>query len=294
MKKIYFIKIVFALLFLMFSVNAYSLTVVKIVKPESEKDMRQIYYEKVLKLALEKTKDKYGDYKIEKIDIGYQGRSATLLAEGSPMLDLIWTMTDKEREKHMLPVRIPLLKGLMGYRVLIINKKDIEKFKNIKRIEELKKLTAVQGHDWPDTDVLIANGFKVEKATIYEGMFKMIYLQRVDYFPRGLNEPFDEIKNRPKLNLTVENSIMLKYFAPFFFFVNIKRADLRDRIEEGLNMAIEDGSFDELFYSDLSNKEMLEKIDFNKMKIFELENPYLTAESKKLQNNKKYIFQINK
>lgn len=283
---------VYIILFLLLSINIYCTTVVKVIKPESEKDVRQLYYEKMLKLALEKTKSKYGDYKIERVDIGYQGRSANLLAEGSPMLDVIWTMTDRDREKTMLPVRIPLLKGLMGYRLLIINKKNAGKFKNIKNIEELKKLTAVQGHDWPDTDILIANGFKVEKATIYEGMFKMIFLGRVDYFPRGLNEPFDEIKNRPKLNLMVESSIMLKYFAPFFFFVNVKRADLRDRIEEGLNIAIDDGSFDKLFYGDKSNKEMLDKVNFNKMKIFELENPYLTPETQKLQNNKKYIFQI--
>ncbi len=60
----------------------------------------------------------------------------------------------------------------------------------------------------------------------------------------------------------------------------------------GLNIAIDDGSFDKLFYGDKSNKEMLDKVNFNKMKIFELENPYLTPETKKLQNNKKYIFQI--
>lgn len=283
---------IYIILFLLLSINLNCTTVIKVIKPESEKDVRQQYYEKILILALEKTKSKYGEYKIERVDIGYQGRRATLLAEGSPVLDLIWTMTNREREKTMLPVRVPLLKGLMGYRLLIINKNNAEKFKNIKNIEELKKLTAVQGHDWPDTEILITNGFKVEKATIYEGMFKMISLKRVDYFPRGLNEPFDEIKNRPKLNLMVESSIMLKYFAPFFFFVNVKRADLRDRIEEGLNIAIDDGSFDELFYSDISNKEMLDKVNFNKMKIFELENPYLTPETKKLQNNKKYIFQI--
>lgn len=51
----------------------------------------------------------------------------------------------------MLPVRIPLLKGLMGCRISIINKKNRKKFAKIKSVEELKKLTALQGHDYFDT-----------------------------------------------------------------------------------------------------------------------------------------------
>jgi len=57
---------IYIILFLLFSINLYCTTVVKVIKPESEKDVRQLYYEKMLKLALEKTKSKYGDYKIER------------------------------------------------------------------------------------------------------------------------------------------------------------------------------------------------------------------------------------
>jgi hypothetical protein len=281
------------LLFVTVSFISYATTVIKVIEPESENDLRQNYYRELLKLSLEKTKDKYGNYKIENVDAGLQGRRSKLLAEGSPLVDIIWTMTNIEREETMLPVRIPLLKGLMGCRIFIINKKDKEKFKNIKTLEELKKLTALQGHDWPDTEILIANGFKVEKASNYEGMFKMMKYGRADYFPRGINEPFDEIKLRPNLNLMVDDNIMLYYFAPFYFFVNVKKKELRDRIEEGLKIAIEDGSFDKLFYNDISNKEMLKKIDFRKRKIYRLENPFLTKETKILQNKKEYLYDFN-
>ena len=204
----------------------------------------------------------------------------------------MWIMTNIDRENKMLPVRIPLLKGLMGCRIFIINKKDKNKFENIKTVEELKKMKALQGHDWPDTDILIANGFNVEKATNYDGMFKMMDYGRADYFPRGINEPFDEIKKRPELNIMVDNHIMLYYFAPFYFFVNTKKVELRNRIEEGLKIAIDDGSFDKVFYRDSSNKEMLEKVNFKNMRIFRLENPFLTKETKTIENKKEYVFQI--
>lgn len=287
-------KIIMLILFILGFYSVYGETVIKIVKPESERDIRQLYYVKVLELALEKSSAKYGSYKIERVKAGIQGRTAILLEEGSSEIDLMWTMTNKERESKMLPVRIPLLKGLMGYRIFIINTKDKEKFKSIKDLKELKKMKAVQGLDWPDTDILVANGFNVDKATDYEGMFKMVDYGRVDYFPRGLNEPFDEIDKRKELNITIDNNIMLYYFAPFYFFVNVKRADLRNRIQYGLELAIDDGSFDKLFYSDKSNMDMLKRIDFKKYKIYKLNNPFLTKETKKIEKNMRYIFNIEK
>ena len=217
--KLLNIKIIFFILviFIEMTTLSYGITVIKVIKPESDSDIRQLYYLKILKLSLEKTKIKYGDYKIENAVSGLQFRTANLLADGSPLVDVMWTMTNIDREKIMLPVRIPLLKGLMGYRILIINKKDTEKFLAINRVEELKKMRALQGHDWPDTDILLANGFQVEKSTYYDGMFKMINSGRADYFPRAINEPFDEIKKREKLNLTIEKKKQLYYFAPIYF-----------------------------------------------------------------------------
>ncbi len=159
-------KILTTVLFILLSMISYSTTVIKVVKSESKIDIRQKYYIELLKLSMEKTKYKYGDYKIERVQAGIQGRTAQLLAQRSPLIDVMWTMTSKEREETMLPVRIPLLKGLMGCRISIINKKNEYKFAGIQTVDELKKLTALQGHDWPDTDILIANGFKVEKQLI--------------------------------------------------------------------------------------------------------------------------------
>lgn len=281
------------MLFFIITSFSYSVTTIKVMKPESNNDLRQGYYLKMLVLSLEKTKAKYGDYKIENVVSGLQFRTANLLANGSSLVDVMWTMTNIDREKIMLPVRIPLLKGLMGYRILIINKKDTEKFLAINRVEELKKMRALQGHDWPDTDILLANGFQVEKSTYYDGMFKMINGGRVDYFPRAINEPFDEIKKREKLNLTIEKKIRLYYFAPIYFFVNVNKPQLRDRIEKGLEIAIVDGSFDKIFYSEKSIKNIIENINNDKIKLFKLENPFLTEETKKIQNNKKYILDIN-
>jgi len=290
MKKNAFIFFI-VLLFISFSLNG--VTVVKISIPQEELYTRNSYYIELLKLALDNTTKKYGPYEIKNIEKDIvQSRISNYLGEGSNSIDLMWTMTSAERERLMLPIRIPLLKGLMGCRLLIINKSNVNLFEKLNNVSELKKLIAVQGHDWPDTDILIANGFKVEKATNYEGMFKMISIGRGDYFPRAINEPFEEIKLRPDLNLAVEKNIMLFYFSPMFFFVNINNPKLRDRIEEGLYIAIKDGSFDKHFYNHPSVKQALQKVNFKKMKVFKLDNPLLTPETKALIGKKDLILQI--
>lgn len=266
-------------------------TTVKIVLPKSESDVRYSYYLDLLKLSLDKTTSKYGTYKFETefADVTRQ-RLATYLADGSSYVDVIWTGTNIEREESMLPVRIPLLKGLKGYRLLIINKEREKDFDKITNINDLKKLVGIQGVDWPDKDILLASGFKIETNPNYNGMFLMVHNNRVDYFPRAINEPFDELKLRPDLNLTIAKKIMIYYPLPNYFFVNTKKAELRNRIEEGLNIAIKDGSFDKLFYNHPSNKEVFQKVDFKNVKIFNIENPYLTEETKRVMNDKKYIF----
>lgn len=279
------------LLFLFIFYFTFPQTIVKIVLPKSESDVRYSYYLDLLKLSLDKTSSKYGSYKFETefADVTRQ-RLATYLADGSPYVDVIWTGTNIQREEIMLPVRIPLLKGLKGYRLLIINKDREKEFDKIDSINDLKKLIAVQGVDWPDKDILLANGFKIETNPNYNGMFLMVENKRVDYFPRAINEPFEELRLRPDLNLTIAKKVMIYYPLPNYFFVNIKKPELRNRVEEGLNIAIKDGSFDKIFYNHPSNKELFQKVNFKNMKIFKVENPYLTQETKKIMNDKKYIF----
>ncbi|WP_348245952.1 hypothetical protein, partial [Salmonella enterica] len=72
-----------------------------------------------------------------------QGRAISLLAGGTE-LDVLWSMTSRRREAQLLPIRIPLLKGLMGYRVFIIRAEDEPWFRSLKELDQLRELTAGQ------------------------------------------------------------------------------------------------------------------------------------------------------
>ncbi|MCP3924721.1 MAG: amino acid ABC transporter substrate-binding protein [Desulfobacterales bacterium] len=253
--------------------------VVRHIRPEQKQDQRNLYYFDVLRLALDKTIDTDGPYKFKMAKSAMlQRRSIESLATGQ-LIDVMWTMTSKKREERLLPIRIPILKGLLGHRVFIIRKQDKEKFALINTLEDLKKLTAGQGHDWPDTVILKANGLKVMAGSNYDGLFHMLQHGRFDYFPRGVNEPWAEIRLHKNKGLIVETTLLLEYPAPLYFFVNKQNLKLADRIERGLRLAIQDNSFDRLFRNHPANKEIFDLANMKNRKIFKLKNPLLPPET---------------
>lgn len=272
MKKIYFLL---AILLTYSSIVAANDLKVRHIRPESAGDLRNYYYIDMLRLALNKTSD---------ID-----SSPTLIMADKPMLqnraieqlkqnkdiDVLWTMTSIKREAELQAIRIPLLKGLLGYRIFIIREGEETRFAGIHTLDDLKQLTAGQGKDWPDTKILRVNGIKVVTGINYKGLFGMLQLKRFDYFPRGVNEAWAEVKAHPDKNLVVEKTLLLQYPAPIYFFVNKQNKKLADRLERGLGIAIKDGSFAQLFKNHPANKEIFEFTRIDKRKIFRLQNPFL-------------------
>lgn len=254
-------------------------TTVRYLLRDKSKTTNDRYYSQLLSLALEKTKQPNEKIILKPVDIGMLQRRALEALLNANTIDIVWTMTSIEREKTFVPIRIPLKKGLMGYRVLLINKKDRAKFDSIKSLSQLKKLTGGQGRDWPDTKILQANKFKLITSMGYNELFKMLQANRFDFFPRSVSEAWAEVAGRPNSGLMVQPSIMLKYTSPFYFFVNPKQKKLAARIEKGLRLAIKDGSFDKLFQEHLRKTNTIPLAELKKMKVYELSNPYLSKET---------------
>ncbi|TQV74044.1 amino acid ABC transporter substrate-binding protein [Aliikangiella marina] len=261
------------------------------VPPENLASDSHAYFVDLLTLALEKTRNIDGDFTLKPLAFHMvQSRAIQELAKGNKV-DVYWTMTSLAREKKLLPIRVPLLKGLFGYRIFLIREEDRQKFASINSLDELKLLVAGQGSDWPDTKILRANGFDVVGITDYDSIFPMLQRRRVDFVPRGISEPWGEVKRHQDKNLIVEETIMLQYPAPMYFFVNQENTALSERIEKGLNIAIEDGSFEKLFLSHPGSSEILAKANIENRKIFRLNNPVLPPETP--INNKKFWISVD-
>lgn len=238
---------------------------------EETSQAHEVYFYKLLELALEKTRATHGAY-----DLTMFGRvlsNQRYIAEVSRedgFIDVIWTMINKEREENLLPVRISLLRGMNSYRIFLIRKEDEARFSAVKTLGDLRSLRAGSGSVWPDTPILLANGLPVTTSAHYELLFTMLQRKRFDYFPRGVYEVWNEQKVHADKGFVIEQTIMFHYPAPIYFFVNKRNVQLAERIEKGLNMAIADGSFDQLFFSTPGFQQGYEEIKSKSRRVFHL------------------------
>lgn len=235
---------------------------------------RETYPIKVLALALKKSGVEYNmaPFPAEMA----QSRALMQLARGHD-ITIVWTMTSKEREQGLLPIRIPIDKGLLGWRLFLINQKDQSAFASVKSLADLKLHTAGQGHDWPDTAILQSNGLGVQVAPKYDNLFKMLQVRRFDYFPRSIMEIWDEQKRFAQNGIVVEETLLVYYPTAYYFFVNKNDTAMANAIEKGLNIAIKDGSFDSLFNQSFGDA--LHRAHLNTRRRLQLNNPLLPAET---------------
>lgn len=257
------------------SLLAFSASAQTIIKINEATDGNGRYAMQMINLALSKVSTKY---KLQ-IDssVVTQARNIDDVATGRS--DLLWAATNQEMEDKLLPIRICLYKGLLGHRIFIINPASQPKFDRVKTFEDLKQFTFGQGTTWADTGILESNGLTVIKANKYQSLFYMVDGGRFDAFPRGVQEPWQELETNSKLPLAVEKRIMLVYRMPFYLFTGKQNKQLAADLETGLNRAIADGSFDTIFYKDPMVRAVLEKADLDGRLVFNLNNPTLPKET---------------
>ena len=232
------------------NLSARSLLQINIPKPEKSSQEHGLYFGKLLELALKETEPTDGPFSITQATNNYtSNRQITELAREKGTINVIWTSDSNQREDILLPIKISILKGLNSYRVFLIRKEDQDRFHQVHSLEQLRQFTAGQGAQWPDTQVMLNNGLPVVTAAQSDLLFDMLAGKRFEYFPRGLYEVWGEQKLNASRGLVVEDSLMFHYPAPIYFFVNKNNHALADRIERGLTLAIQDGSFDSLFFS---------------------------------------------
>lgn len=103
-----------------------------------------------------------------------------------------------QREARLRPIKIDILRGIVGFRIFVIRAADQERIAQMDEQALRKQLIFGLNSQWADLPVMRANGFSVETATSYENLFVMLAGGRFDAFPRGLNEASRELEERRK------------------------------------------------------------------------------------------------
>ncbi len=249
------------------------------IRPDTEIDARDSYFLELLELALSRTEDDFGSYRLEMAPVQMTQSRAIRSLLGEAYVDVIWTMTSPQREQQLLPVRIPLLRGLMGVRIPVVKAGNRMTLAEIRDVEALRHFRAGQGHDWPDTAILEANSIPVARASDYESLFRMLDRGRIDHVPRSVAELGAEGALYDAYGLVVSEGPLIVYHAPTYYFVAPDNLRLALRLEVGLQRILEDGSFQRLFLSHAANQRALGEVLREERPIIWLENPLLPEDT---------------
>ena len=233
----------------------------------------------LLELAMSRSER---DYELEPTTLSMnESRSRAILEAENPELTVAWYGTSMDSERRLRPVRIPIYRGLLGHRLFLIHRDKQALFRDVKSVDDLKSLLALQGQGWSDIEILNAAGLKVSTSR-YANLFRMIDGGRGDYFPRGVTEIFGELEQyqRANSNLAVEEEVVLIYPFAMFYFVSLGNAELHDAIYGGLLAAYDDGSFMKLFNSHPAVAQVLERARLDDRRRIAIDNPLMTEETK--------------
>ena len=260
---------------------AWSVEPLRVVYPatESRTDTRFDDLKEILKTALDETVDTDGPYTLEASSrFVTEARYLADIRVGTGEANIVWSSTSEDKERELLAIRFELRKGLLGYRVALIDERRQKEFDGVASFTDLKRFAIGQGIGWGDVKVYQAAGMRVMTAP-YEDLFRMVANDRFDLFPRGVGEAFHEqAAHRADVpGLAVERSLLLYYPWPYYFFCNRRDTALAARIERGLKRMRDDGSFDRVFWK--YNRGAIEEARMSERRVIRIPNPLLPKDT---------------
>lgn len=216
---------------------------IRFPRPMRDIDLARWYPLQVLRLALQRAGL---PHRLEpSSELMGQGRALLELADGREPVDLVWSVTSREREARLLPIRVPIFRGLYGWRLLLTRLGEAARFAGVHSLADLRAFSLLQGVDWPDTGILRANGLRVETASHFDSLFRMLALGRADLFPRGVTEIGWEQREQAQA-FEVEPRLALHYPAAEYFFVHPRNQRLAEALQSGLQQLVERGELQQL------------------------------------------------
>ena len=247
---------------------------VRITRTE-DTDLDSLIYFALLKLALEKSQRLF-EIKITEVPTS---TPATRMINNPELINVVWMGTARKFEEQLWPIRIPLLRGLVGYKVLLIRKDMQPQFDQIKTVQDLASLTALVGLGWVDTDIFTRHKLPYVTGE-YSSLMPMLTTRRGDYYPRSIFEFNQELDPEHYPAIELESNLLLHYPLAIYFFVAPGNQALHDALQKGLEIAMADSSYNQLLASHPVTRDVFQTLHLRKRRLLTLENPFLTDETR--------------
>lgn len=245
-------------------------------------DSRYDYDWAVLRSAMDKTVATYGAYQQRQTDVAMSPqRVLQEMSTPHGRINVFVRATSAELEQRFLPIRLPVDRGLLGYRLLLIRAADQPRFAAVDSIDDLRHLKAGLGKGWADVGIFSAAGVDVVEGSSYDGLFGMLEAGRFDFYSRSADEALREYAERRHSHpqLAIESTLLLHYPLPRYFFVrrDAEGEKLARRIAAGMEIMLKDGSLNALFQQ--HKGKLIKKTALFKRRLIKLPNPDLSPQT---------------
>lgn len=243
-------------------------------------ESRQQYEREILEAALKATVAAHGNYQVQEDLTDYplaEDEASVFRSKGFDIFGTVAGNTKLADEKKIL-IPLPLMKGLLGYRILIIRAGDKEKFAAIKSAQQLQQLRLGIPSTWADAELFRQNGYKVEEKGSFDDLFTRLENNEFDYVSFGANEVAGVFAQRAAQSgkLVVDSSLLVYYPFPLVFYVNPHNKALAERVTAGLKIISGNGELDKIFNRYFGAE--LKALNLSGRTKITLKNPILPAE----------------
>jgi hypothetical protein len=245
----------------------------------SRADLRDRYTYHLLTAALDASSAQYGPYDLRTSPLAMERDRLMQEMVLGKLVNLSAQITSADWEHKLIPIRIPVDKGLSGYRVSLIDGRRQATFSAVRTVEQLKRIPLGVGRQWSSAAVFLDTGFAVALGNSTAGLHSMLAADRFQHFPRAIEEALYEqaayASSFPELAL--ERSFVIYMPLPRYFFVAPGHARLAERLEAGMRALMADGTFDLIFHEFYD--ELIDKVGLRKRRLFRLENRNLPPQT---------------
>lgn len=244
------------------------------------------YYLELIEKALKNTESE-GAYRIESAEESLSTvRKWELLVKGERInIDRLTGFSSKKNQQSgLIRVNVPLMRGLHGFRILLIHKELQAQFDKVNLIEDLRRFTFGFGRGW-EGYIYQKEGFKLIEAQDMASLLKMLAAKRFDFIPLAATEIEDSYNiDKNLLNTLVAEKHLLIYMPmPIFFYVSEQNPVLAKRVERGLLAMEASGEMKSVF--DKYFAERLRKLNLSSRVIIEIPNFENDGKTEKMNIN---------
>lgn len=248
---------------------------------------RQAYERDVLQAALDATRKGYGEVPVVEDLTDYPDPADEAGVFRIKGFDVFGTVAGNPKlaDENKILIPHPIMKGLLGYRILIIREADRATFADITSTVQLQQQRLGIPFSWADAELFRHNGYPVVEDGTFDDLFTRLLDQKFDYVSFGANEIESVYQERvSSLNgLSREDSLLLYYPFPLVFYVNPNNTELARRLDQGVQIIINNGELDKIFTKHYGN--LVERLQLKERQLIQLDNSLLPKELMNYQSD---------